>query len=47
MIGSSTSAASRVPKPDMVSELERLDTLHRSGSLSDAEYEKAKRRLLA
>ena len=47
VIGSSTSAASRAPKPDMVSELERLDTLHRSGSLSDAEYEKAKRRLLA
>ena len=33
--------------PDMVSELERLDKLHRSGALSDTEYEKAKRRLLA
>ena len=34
-------------RPDIVSELERLDSLHRSGALSDAEYEKAKRRLLA
>lgn len=32
---------------EMVSELERLDKLHRSGALSDTEYEKAKRRLLA
>lgn len=32
---------------DMVSELERLDALHRSGALSDAEYARAKRRLLA
>jgi hypothetical protein len=34
-------------KPDMVSELERLTALHRSGALSDDEFEKAKRRLLA
>jgi hypothetical protein len=34
-------------RPDLVSELERLDELHRSGSLSDDEYDKAKRRLLA
>lgn len=35
------------PKPDMVSELERLAALHDSGALSDEEFEKAKRRLLA
>jgi len=35
------------PRPDMVSELERLTALHRSGALSDDEFEKAKRRLLA
>jgi hypothetical protein len=34
-------------KGDMVSELERLDALHKSGGLSDDEYDKAKRRLLA
>ena len=39
--------AESAPHKDMVSELERLDTLHRSGALSDDEYEKAKRRLLA
>jgi hypothetical protein len=34
-------------RPDLVSELERLDALRRSGALSEDEYEKAKRRLLA
>jgi hypothetical protein len=34
-------------RPDLVSELERLDALRRSGALSDEEYDKAKRRLLA
>lgn len=34
-------------QPNLVAELERLDQLHRSGALSDSEYEKAKRRLLA
>lgn len=34
-------------RPDLVSELERLDGLHRSGALSDTEYDKAKRRLLS
>ncbi len=32
---------------DLVAQLERLETLHRSGSLTDAEFEAAKRRLLA
>ncbi|MBI5158096.1 MAG: SHOCT domain-containing protein [Acidimicrobiia bacterium] len=40
-------AAPSPPRPDMVSELERLTALHRSGALSDDEFEKAKRRLLA
>ena len=31
---------------DLVDALERLDKLHRSGALSDVEFEKAKRRLL-
>lgn len=35
------------PGSDVVSELERLATLHRSGALSDEEFQKAKRRLLA
>jgi hypothetical protein len=35
------------PASDVVSELERLTTLHRSGALSDEEFQKAKRRLLA
>lgn len=33
--------------PDLVAQLERLDTLHRSGSLTTAEFEAAKQRLLA
>ncbi len=32
---------------DVVSMLERLDALHRSGALNDQEYEQAKRRVLA
>lgn len=41
-------AAPRDPTSgDLVAELERLDALHRAGSLSDDEYAKAKRRLLA
>jgi hypothetical protein len=43
----STEGTMDEPRPDIVSELERLDALHRSGSLSDTEYYKAKRRLLA
>jgi hypothetical protein len=34
------------PKGDIVSGLERLDALHRSGALDDSEYEAAKRALL-
>lgn len=33
-------------RADLVDELERLDKLHRSGALSDAEFEAAKRKLL-
>jgi hypothetical protein len=33
-------------RADLVDELERLDKLHRSGALSDAEFESAKRKLL-
>jgi hypothetical protein len=40
-------AVSTGARPDLVSELERLDALRQSGALSDDEYEKAKRRLLA
>jgi hypothetical protein len=41
-------AAPAEPRPDdIVSRLERLDALHRSGALSDAEYEAAKRALLS
>ena len=40
-------AEAPAPKPDMVSELERLTALHDSGALTDEEFEKAKRRLLA
>ena len=35
------------PQDDLVDELERLDALRRSGALSESEYQKAKRRLLA
>lgn len=45
--GTASTAASGGTRPDLVSELERLDALRRSGALSDEEYEKAKRRLLA
>ena len=34
------------PTQGIVDELERLDALHRSGAISDSEFEKAKRRLL-
>jgi hypothetical protein len=44
---SGTPTASAGTRPDLVSELERLDALRRSGALSEDEYEKAKRRLLA
>jgi len=40
-------AGTPTAKPDMVSELERLTALRDSGALSDEEFEKAKRRLLA
>jgi hypothetical protein len=36
----------RIPSPDLVSALEKLDALHRSGALDDAEYEAAKDKLL-
>lgn len=42
-----TAQATEPESPDLISELERLDALYRSGSLTDAEYTRAKRRLLA
>jgi hypothetical protein len=49
--GAVREAVSRLPKvrahsADIVSALERLDALHRSGALDDAEYEAAKDKLL-
>jgi hypothetical protein len=47
--GAMTDAAVRTPAAapdDIVSRLERLDALHRSGALDDAQYEAAKRALL-
>jgi hypothetical protein len=47
--GAMTDAAIRTPAAapdDIVSHLERLDALHRSGALDDAQYEAAKRALL-
>jgi hypothetical protein len=42
-----TPAPSSAPPPgDIVSRLERLDALHRSGALDDAQYEAAKTALL-
>ena len=39
---SSAMANARTPHPDLVSELERLEALRRSGALSDEEYQRAK-----
>jgi Short C-terminal domain len=42
----SSEASGSSPHEDIVSRLERLDALHRSGALDDAEYEAAKQALL-
>jgi hypothetical protein len=44
--GSKLSDPAAAPSGELVTELERLDALHRSGGLDDREYEAAKRRIL-
>ena len=50
LLGKRTATSSTSPQadtdPDIVDELERLDELHRSGGLTDEEFEEAKRVLL-